>query len=88
MCDEARKIKDSKEATAEIFKDVRKEIKMASGTVCESLSRSARMINTSKEIAQVATTWAKGDKKIGRVIAKAMEEIERKAGHVSHWFLR
>ena len=42
ICDEAWKVKNSKEATAKIFKDVRKEIKMASGAVCESLSSSAR----------------------------------------------
>lgn len=55
MCDKARRIKDSKEATAEIFKDVRKEIKMASGMVSESLKwpNSARTISTSKQIAQV-----------------------------------
>lgn len=53
VCDKARKIKDSKEATAEIFKDVRKERKMASGPVSESISSRTRMISKSKQIAQV-----------------------------------
>ncbi|KAK9230616.1 hypothetical protein WN944_023588 [Citrus x changshan-huyou] len=37
---------------------------MASGPVSESISSRTRMISISKQIAQAATTWANGDKKI------------------------
>ena len=47
---------------------------MAINAVVTHLKSRARMISTSEEIAQVGTISANGEREIGELIAKAMEE--------------
>ncbi|KAL7209775.1 hypothetical protein ACSBR1_031354 [Camellia fascicularis] len=56
-------------------KDLQHGIHMAVNAVVTNLKSRARMISTSKEIAQVGTTSANGEREIGELIAKAMEKV-------------
>lgn len=62
--------------------DVMGGVKIATGEVSKNLISGARMINTYKEIAQVATTSAYGDRKIGVLIAEAMRVVGKRLDHI------
>ena len=57
--------------------DVRRGIQKAVQIVIEELKRISKPIETNKEIAQVATISANGDKEVGDLIAKAMDRVGR-----------
>ena len=48
---------------------------MAINVVVTHLKSRARMVSTSKEIAQVGTISRHGEREIGELIAKAMEKV-------------
>ncbi|KAH9784419.1 Chaperonin [Citrus sinensis] len=62
--------------------EIRKGVQMAVDSVLENLSRSAQMISTSEEIAQVATTSINGDKDIGALVARTIELVRKAEGHI------
>jgi chaperonin GroEL len=55
--------------------DLKRGIDLAAGWVMEELKGRSRKVSTSAEIAQVGTVSANGDGAIGKMIAKAMEEV-------------
>lgn len=55
--------------------DLKKGMEKALKVVLEKLSKLSKKVETSKEIAQVATISANNDKDIGAIIAKAMERV-------------
>lgn len=58
-------------------KELCEGIQWARELVDNELKKSARVLNTSAEIAQVGTISANGDTKIGELIAEAMEKVGR-----------
>lgn len=58
-------------------KELCEGIQWARELVDEELKKSAQVLNTSAEIAQVGTISANGDTKIGALIAEAMEKVGR-----------
>jgi len=55
--------------------DLRRGINTAVEAVVAELRNQARQITSGREIAQVATISANGDRKIGEIIASAMEQV-------------
>lgn len=55
--------------------ELKKGIEKAVTTVVEELGKLSKPIKNTKEITQVATISANGDKEIGEIIAKAMENV-------------
>ena len=55
--------------------DLKRGIDMATNAVVADLARRARMISEPREIAQVGTISANGDREIGDIIAEAMERV-------------
>ncbi|KAL9461927.1 hypothetical protein AB3S75_000006 [Citrus x aurantiifolia] len=80
LCNEGRNVL----ATAgEVnISDIVDGVQLAIVKVSKNLSSGAQMISTYKEIAQVATTSAYGDRKIGLVIAHAMKEVGKKLDRI------
>ena len=56
-------------------KELCEGIESGSSTVISLLKDSAKQLTTSEEIAQIATISANGDRKIGELIAEAMEKV-------------
>jgi len=56
-------------------KELCEGIESGSKTVIELLKESSRQLTTSEEIAQIATISANGDRKIGELIAEAMDKV-------------
>jgi chaperonin GroEL len=56
-------------------KELCEGIESGSSTVISLLRDSAKQLTTSEEIAQIATISANGDRKIGELIAEAMEKV-------------
>src|SRR5690606_18580726 len=57
--------------------DLKRGIDKAVGAVVDELKKMSKTIDTSKEIAQVATLSANGDEAIGKIIADAMDKVGR-----------
>jgi chaperonin GroEL len=55
--------------------DLRRGINSAVEAVVAELARNARRLSTNREIAQIATISANGDRKIGEIIASAVEQV-------------
>ena len=55
--------------------DLKRGIDIAVGAVIEDLKKRSKKVNTSKEIAQVGTISANGEKEIGDMIAQAMSKV-------------
>ena len=58
--------------------DVRRGIQKAVDVIVEELKSISKPIETSDEIAQVATISANGDTDVGALIAKAMDRVGRR----------
>lgn len=58
--------------------DVRRGIQKAVAIVVEELKNISKPIETSEEIAQVATISANGDAEVGALIASAMDRVGRR----------
>ena len=58
--------------------DVRRGIQKAVNVIIEELKNQSKPIETSDEIAQVATISANGDTDVGGLIAKAMDRVGRR----------
>lgn len=58
-------------------KELTEGIERGTGTVLGLLAAAAKQLTTSEEIAQVATISANGDRKIGELLAEAMEKVGR-----------
>ncbi|KAL9436471.1 hypothetical protein AB3S75_022510 [Citrus x aurantiifolia] len=81
MCNEGRNLL-LENAELDDTEIIRKGVQMAVDSVLENLSRSAQMISTSEEIAQVATTSINGDKDIGALVARTIELVRKAEGHI------
>jgi chaperonin GroEL len=55
--------------------DLKRGVDKAVATVVENLKKQSKKINSSNEIAQVATISANNDKEIGKMIADAMDKV-------------
>jgi len=55
--------------------DLRRGIEMASKAVVQEIKNNSRNINSSGEIAQVATISANGDEEIGKMLAEAFDKV-------------
>lgn len=55
--------------------DIKRGIDLAVSTVVVELAQKAKKVTSNEEIAQVATISANGDGEVGRIIAKAMEQV-------------
>ncbi|NGX34165.1 MAG: 60 kDa chaperonin 1 [Candidatus Anoxychlamydiales bacterium] len=55
--------------------DLKKGVEKATKTIVDKLQKLSKSIKNTKEIAQVATISANGDKEIGQIIAKAMDSV-------------
>jgi len=55
--------------------DLKRGIDIAVGKVIEDITKSARVVKSSKEVAQVGTISANGDEYIGKMIAEAMQRV-------------
>ncbi len=55
--------------------DLKRGIEKATSTIVDELQKLSKSIKNTKEIAQVATISANGDKEIGQIIAKAMDSV-------------
>lgn len=64
--------------------DLKNGITRALEVIQKHLKCRARMVSTSEEIFQVGTTAANGDRKIGEVIAKAMEKVGKEGAFIIH----
>lgn len=58
--------------------DVRRGIQKAVNIIVEELKNISKPIETSDEIAQVATISANGDEEIGAIISNAMDRVGRR----------
>ena len=58
--------------------DVRRGIQKAVDIIVEELKNLSKPIETSEEIAQVATISANGDKEVGALISQAMDRVGRR----------
>ena len=58
--------------------DVRRGIQKAVNVIVEELKNISKPIETSDEIAQVATISANGDEDIGAIISNAMDRVGRR----------
>ena len=58
--------------------DVRRGIQKAVNIIVEELKNISKPIETSDEIAQVATISANGDEEIGSIISNAMDRVGRR----------
>ena len=55
--------------------DLKRGIDIASGAVVKYIERRSKKVQSSEEIAQVATISANGDKSVGKMIADAMQKV-------------
>ena len=55
--------------------DLKRGIDIASGAVVKDIERRSKKVQSSEEIAQVATISANGDKSVGKMIADAMQKV-------------
>ena len=55
--------------------DLKHGIDIASGAVIKDIERRSKKVQSSEEIAQVATISANGDKSVGKMIADAMQKV-------------
>jgi chaperonin GroEL len=55
--------------------DLKRGIDIAATAVVKDIERRSRKVQSSEEIAQVATISAKGDKEVGKMIADAMKKV-------------
>ncbi|MBX3514630.1 MAG: chaperonin GroEL [Xanthobacteraceae bacterium] len=55
--------------------DLKRGIDLAVSKVIDDITKSARVVKSSKEVAQVGTISANGDENIGKMIAEAMQRV-------------
>ncbi|PBC04249.1 chaperonin GroEL [Mesorhizobium sp. WSM3860] len=55
--------------------DLKRGIDLAVGEVVAALSKAAKKINTSEEVAQVGTIAGNGDESVGKMLAEAMQKV-------------